>query len=102
MDERTKRVIVESAKEMKSGYERRNYMARVVVELLDGCAYRAEKELGWNRRTVKKALDEWEGGFCYIDQYYKRGRKKAEEEKKETETGGEGRGRKEQDVSKNG
>jgi hypothetical protein len=39
----------------------------------------AERKLGWNRGTIKKALEEWEGQFCYIDQGFLRGRKKAEE-----------------------
>jgi hypothetical protein len=33
-------------------------MARTVVELLGGIAYRAEQELGWSRQTLRKALHE--------------------------------------------
>jgi hypothetical protein len=43
-----------------------------------GSPMKAEKELGWNRVTLSKALRELEGGFCYIDRYYARGRKGAE------------------------
>ena len=79
MDKATKNVLIATAKTIPSGYARRNYMARVVAELLDSSPSKAEQELGWNRKTVKKALDEWHGKFCYVDQYFKRGRKRAEE-----------------------
>ena len=61
------------------GYARRHFMAETVKTMCDGNALKAERELGWNRKTIKKALDEWEGQFCYIDRGYLRGRKRAEE-----------------------
>jgi hypothetical protein len=85
-----------------SGYKRRHFMAQVVQSIFDGKPSRAENVLGWNRKTLGKALAEWEGKFCYscpdkfcpldtparhgqnfseylyIDRYYERGRKKAE------------------------
>ena len=61
-----------------SGYKRRHFMAQVVQSIFDGKPSRAENVLGWNRKTLGKALTEWEGKFCYIDRYYERGRKKAE------------------------
>jgi len=79
MDERLKWVLQETASQMPAGYERRHYMARVVSELLDASPWQAEETLGWNRKTVSKALAEWHGGFCYVDRYHERGRKKAEE-----------------------
>lgn len=62
-----------------SGYKRRHFMAQVVETMLDGSPMRAEKELGWNRVTLAKALDELRGGFCGIEQYHLRGRKRSEE-----------------------
>ena len=62
-----------------SGYKRRRFMAQVVETMLDSSPMRAEKELGWNRNTLSKALDEYRGGFCYINRYHLRGRKRAEE-----------------------
>ena len=53
-------------------------MAQVVQSIFDGKPSRVENVLGWNRKTLRKALAEWEGKFCYIDRYYERGRKKAE------------------------
>lgn len=74
--------ICETLNEAKAGlrgYKRRHFMAKVVKTMCDGSPSRAEKELGWNRVTLSKALKELEGGFCYIDRYYARGRKRAEE-----------------------
>jgi len=79
MDNSVKKVLQETAQALRSGYARRNYMARVVAELLDSSPSRAKEELGWDRNTVSKALSELKGGFCYIDRYSERGRKKAEE-----------------------
>ena len=61
------------------GYERRHFMAQIVKTVCGGSPTKAEKELGWNRMTLSRALKELEGGFCYIDRYYARGRKAAEE-----------------------
>lgn len=60
------------------GYQRRHFMAQIVKTMCGGSPTKAEKELGWNRVTLAKALDELAGGFCYIDRYYARGRKAAE------------------------
>lgn len=73
-----KRILVETADHL-SGYERRHYIAKIVKEMCEGSPTRAEAEFGWNRKTVRKALAELAGKFCYIDQYQARGRKKAEE-----------------------
>lgn len=61
-----------------SGYQRRHFMAGILKSVFAGKPSRAEKILGWNRKTLGKALAEWDGDFCYIDRYYERGRKKAE------------------------
>ena len=62
-----------------SGYKRRRFMAQVVESMLDSSPMRAEKELGWNRVTLAKALNEYRGGFCFIDHYHLRGRRRSEE-----------------------
>lgn len=61
-----------------SGYERRHFMAQIVESVFDGKQTHAERELGWNRKTLRKALSELRNGFCYIDNYHKRGRKRIE------------------------
>ena len=61
------------------GYVRRHFMAEIVKTVFGGKPSHAEHELGWNRVTLRKALRELEGEFCYVDQYHQRGRKKSEE-----------------------
>ena len=73
------REMLNETKGNLSGYKRRHFMAQVVETMLDGSPMRAEKEPGWNRVTLSKALKELRGGFCYIDRYHLRGRKRAEE-----------------------
>lgn len=51
------RLVQQTAAELH-GFARRSFMARTVVELLGGIAYRAEQELGWSRQTLRKALHE--------------------------------------------
>lgn len=62
------------------GYARRHFMAKIVKTVFGGKPSHAEHELGWNRVTLRKALQELEGEFCYVDQYHQRGRKKSEEQ----------------------
>jgi Rhodopirellula transposase DDE domain/Bacterial regulatory protein, Fis family len=62
-----------------SGYERRRFMAQIVEHMFGGNQTQAEKILGWNRKTLRKALSELRGEFCYIDHYHLRGRKPIEE-----------------------
>ena len=73
------REVLNGTKANLSGYKCRHFMAEVVETMLDGSPMRAEKELGWSRTTLAKALKELKGGFCYIDLYHIRGRKRAEE-----------------------
>ncbi|MFN8491360.1 MAG: hypothetical protein U0350_27430 [Caldilineaceae bacterium] len=61
------------------GYARRHYLAQIVETVFAGKPSHAEQALGWNRVTLRKALAELHGAFCYIDQYHQRGRKKSEE-----------------------
>lgn len=73
------RETLNETKASLGGYKCRHFMAKIVKTMCDGSPMKAEKELGWNRVTLSKALAELEGGFCYIDRYYARGRKRAEE-----------------------
>ena len=54
-------------------------MARTVKMLGRGGAQRAEKELGWNRITIRKGQHELQSGFTCIDNFSARGRNRAEE-----------------------
>jgi hypothetical protein len=73
-----KTLFIETAKVLK-GSERRTFMARTVKILGQGGQRRAEKELGWNRHTIRKGMHELESGIRCIDYFSGRGRKRAEE-----------------------
>lgn len=53
-------------------------MARTVKELGPGGQRRAERELGWNRETIRKGTHELESGLICLDNFAARGRKKVE------------------------
>ena len=78
LTEDLKEIIIETGQELK-GYAGRIFQAKVVKSLGKGGQREAEKELGWNRGTIRKGQTELEGKFGYIDQFRKRGRKRAEE-----------------------
>ena len=71
-------LFIETAKVLKSS-ERRIFMARVVKMLGEGGQRRAEDELGWNRRTIRKGTHELESGIRCVDYLSGRGRKRVEE-----------------------
>jgi len=78
LDEATKQVYHETAQSLK-GSERRLFMARVVNALGMGGQRQTERELGWNRRTIRKGLRELASGYVCLAAYAARGRKAAEE-----------------------
>ncbi|MDJ0873221.1 MAG: transposase [Gammaproteobacteria bacterium] len=53
-------------------------MADVVRALGRGGQRFAEKHLGWNRKTIRKGIEERESGQPIDDRFHERGRKKAE------------------------
>ena len=61
------------------GCERRKFMAKVVRLMGKGGQRRAEKELGWDRKTIQKGTKELDSGFDCIDNFSGRGRKPIEE-----------------------
>ena len=73
-----KRIFIETAKTLK-GSTRRLFMARVVKSLGKGGQRRAEIELRWNRRTIRKGTRELESGFRCYDHFAGRGRKPVEQ-----------------------
>lgn len=60
------------------GSARRLFMARTVKELGPGGHRQAERELGWNRGTLRKGLHELQSGFRCLDAFAARGHKRAE------------------------
>lgn len=72
-----KKIFTETANALK-GSARRIFMAQVVKALGKGGQRRAEIELGWHRRTIRKGTHELESGFRCYDNFSARGRKPAE------------------------
>jgi len=60
------------------GSVRRLFMARTVRELGPGGQQRAERELGWNRGTLRLGAHELRTGLTCLDNFTARGRKRAE------------------------
>jgi hypothetical protein len=73
-----KGLLQDAATQLK-GSARRVFMARTVKQLGPGGQRRAERELGWNRVTIRKGARELESGFAIVDAFALRGRKRAEE-----------------------
>jgi hypothetical protein len=73
-----KALFIDTANTLK-GSERRRFMARTVQQLDPGGQRRAERELGWNRQTIRKALHELVSGLTCLDAFTLRHRKRAEE-----------------------
>ena len=78
MSQGEKELFIAVAKQLK-GSDRRLFMARIVNLLGHGGQSYAERELGWNRRTVRKGLQEVASGVVQKDNFAARGRKRAEE-----------------------
>ncbi len=76
--ENVKELLMETAKSLK-GSARRLFLARTVRALGEGGQRLAERELGWNRGTIRKGQHELEHGIVCIDAYTSRGRKRSEE-----------------------
>ena len=72
-----KALFIETAQALK-GSGRRVFMARTVRELGPGGQRRAERELGWDRGTIRKGARELASGFAVVDAFALRGRKRAE------------------------
>ena len=73
-----KSLFIVTAKTLK-GSARRLFMARTVRELGSGGQRRAERELGWNRATIRKGMHELASGLICQDNFAARGRKRVED-----------------------
>ena len=72
------KALLSAAADGLSGSARRVFMARTVAELGPGGQRRAERELGWDRGTIRKGARELASGFAIVDAFALRGRKGAE------------------------
>ena len=73
-----KALLLNTAKELK-GSAHRVFMARTVQALGPGGQRLAERELGWNRGTMRKGMHELERGIMCVDAFSSRGRKRSED-----------------------
>lgn len=73
-----KALLLNTAKDLK-GSALRMFMARSVQALGPGGQRLAERELGWNRGTIRKGIREVEHGLVCIDAFSWCGRKRSEE-----------------------
>ena len=72
-----KSLFIDTANTLK-GSVRRVFMARTVQELGAGGQRQAQRELGWNRATIRKGAHELRTGLTCVDAFALRGRKPAE------------------------
>jgi hypothetical protein len=77
LTEEVKALVLNTAKELK-GSTRRMFMARTVQALGEGGQRLAERELSWNRGTLRKGKHEVESGIVCMDGFALRGRKRSE------------------------
>ncbi len=77
LTEQLKAELIATAQSLR-GSERRLFMARTVQSLGPGGQRLAERELGWNRATIRKGLRELERGLICLDGHRMRGRKPIE------------------------
>lgn len=77
LSEAHKALFIEAARAL-TGSARRVFMARTVRELGPGGQRRAERELGWDRGTIRQGARELASGFAVVDAFALRGRKRAE------------------------
>lgn len=78
LTESVKKVFKETASQLQ-GAVRRRFQAQVVMELGYGGQLLAQKELGWDRNTIRKGIKELTTGISCVDNYSLKGRWKAEE-----------------------
>jgi hypothetical protein len=77
LTESLKTLFIETAKTLK-GNARRLFMARTAQELGEGGQRRAQRELGWNRETIRKGTHELHSGITCVDAFHLRGSKPVE------------------------
>ena len=78
LTQETKAFLNKTRSNLKSS-ERRKFMANVVRLLGKGGQRRAERELGWDRKTIIKGTKELDSGFDCVDYYSGRGRHRIEQ-----------------------
>lgn len=70
---------IKIAAQMLTGSKRRAYQAEITQKYFNSSARKAEREMGWGRKTVEKGLGEAKTGLVCKDNYQARGNKRTEE-----------------------
>lgn len=78
LDNAVKSTFQDAAKKL-SGHRKRDFMAKVTEDYLQGSARKAERVLGWNRNSVELGLHERRSGLVCVDNYNARGKHKSED-----------------------
>jgi len=63
---------------LNAGVAKRAFVAQTTIDHFEGSTRKAERTVGWSRKTVEKGLKELETGIVCVDNYKARGRKKTE------------------------
>lgn len=79
LSEAVKATFKDAAQKL-TGNRKRDFMAKVAEDYLEGSARRAETMFGWNRHSVQLGLHERRTGMICVDAYAARGRHKSEAE----------------------
>jgi hypothetical protein len=77
LDDKLKSTMSDAARKL-TGYRKRDFMAKVAEDYLQGSARKAERVLGWNRSSVQLGLEERRSGLICVSNYQARGRRKTE------------------------
>ena len=70
---------IKSAARLLNGHKRRRFEAEVTRDYFEGNVYRAERALGWSRKTTTLGFHELASGIICLDMHSNSGRKKVEE-----------------------
>jgi hypothetical protein len=73
LSEAVKATFKDAAQKL-TGNRKRDFMAKVAEDYLEGSARRAETLFGWNRHSVQLGLHERRTGIACVDAYTARGR----------------------------
>jgi len=61
--EKIKNTLQDAAKKL-TGVAKRAFVAQVTIDYFAGSSRKAERQMGWSRKTVDKGLKELETGMC--------------------------------------
>lgn len=79
MEDELKAVIKDAARRL-TRFDRRSYQAEITRRYFNGSARKAERIMGWGRKTVEKGLKETESGIRCLDNFGGRGKKRTEDQ----------------------